>query len=152
MLGCKFGSSGSESVHFINAGFYISIDFDRYIFGSGSPWIVIWIAPLERARRELFKNIFCVGVSFGIGRDMGVSLNPVFSNPALFLPTFWSQNRTPILSRYGTVIRRPTFWSQDMALYDTRDLQTSEFTVGVFGTRIVSLFAMDPNDLIQSTL
>ena len=34
-------STGSDSVHLINAGFYISIDFDRYIFGSGSPWIVI---------------------------------------------------------------------------------------------------------------
>ena len=33
--------TGSDSVHLINAGFYISIDFDRYIFGSGSPWIVI---------------------------------------------------------------------------------------------------------------
>ena len=35
------GEARSDSMHLINAGFYISIDFDRYIFGSGSPWIVI---------------------------------------------------------------------------------------------------------------
>ena len=32
---------GPIFVHLINAGFYISIDFDRYIFGPGSSWIVI---------------------------------------------------------------------------------------------------------------
>ena len=55
----------------------------------------------------MFKTIFCVGVSFGIGGDMGVSLNPVFSNPALILPTFLSQNRTPAYAAYCDVLRAP---------------------------------------------
>ena len=96
-------STGSDFLHLINAGFYISIDFDRYIFGSGSPWIVIWIAPLERARRELFKNIFCVWVSFGIGQDMAVSWILVFFDPAFFLPTFCEPKTGSYLMIYRTV-------------------------------------------------